>query len=107
MPAPLAIASPEGCQADSGRLPNGARRPLCVARAEPRQTEGCPPVRSLSFLKPPRSISPGEAVDTRRLQVVSWHVMFMSRGKVGPLRVDGAAPQGSSGKVGVRNGATR
>jgi hypothetical protein len=39
---------------------------------------------------------------TRRLQVVSWHVMFMSRGKVGPFRVDGTAHAGGSGKVGVR-----
>jgi hypothetical protein len=43
-----------------------------------------------------------EAVDTRKLQVVSWHVMFMSRGKVGPFRVDGSAHVGGSGKVGVR-----
>lgn len=28
---------------------------------------------------------------TRKLQVVSWHVMFMSRGKVGPFRVEGSA----------------
>lgn len=43
-----------------------------------------------------------EAVGTRKLQVVSWHVMFMSRGKVGPFRVDGTAHAGGSGKVGVR-----
>jgi hypothetical protein len=43
-----------------------------------------------------------DAVGTRRLQVVSWHVMFMSRGKVGPFRVDGTAHAGGSGKVGVR-----
>jgi len=43
-----------------------------------------------------------EAVGTRKLQVVSWHVMFMSRGKVGPFRVDGTAHVGGSGKVGVR-----
>jgi hypothetical protein len=42
------------------------------------------------------------AVGTRKLQVVSWHVMFMSRGKVGPFRVDGTAHPGGSGKVGVR-----
>jgi hypothetical protein len=28
--------------------------------------------------------------------------MFMSRGKVGPFRVDGTAHTGGSGKVGVR-----
>jgi hypothetical protein len=43
-----------------------------------------------------------DAVGTRRVQVVSWHVMFMSRGKVGPFRVDGTAHTGGSGKVGVR-----
>jgi hypothetical protein len=43
-----------------------------------------------------------DAVGTRKLQVVSWHVMFMSRGKVGPFRVDGTAHIGGSGKVGVR-----
>jgi hypothetical protein len=43
-----------------------------------------------------------DAVGTRRLQAVSWHVMFMSRGKVGPFRVDGTAHAGGSGKVGVR-----
>src|SRR6201991_4912135 len=42
------------------------------------------------------------AAGTRKLQVVSWHVMFMSRGKVGPFRVDGTAHVGGSGKVGVR-----
>jgi hypothetical protein len=43
-----------------------------------------------------------EAAGTRKLQVVSWHVMFMSRGKVGPFRVDGTAHLGGTGKVGVR-----
>jgi hypothetical protein len=43
-----------------------------------------------------------DAVGTRKLQVVSWHVMFMSRGKVGPFRVDGTAHVGGPGKVGVR-----
>jgi hypothetical protein len=43
-----------------------------------------------------------DAVGTRKLQVMSWHVMFMSRGKVGPFRVDGTAHVGGSGKVGVR-----
>ena len=43
-----------------------------------------------------------DAAGTRKLQVVSWHVMFMSRGKVGPFRVDGTAHGGGSGKVGVR-----
>lgn len=43
-----------------------------------------------------------DLVGTRKIQVVSWHVMFMSRGKVGPFRVDGTAHAGGSGKVGVR-----
>ncbi|WP_156297677.1 hypothetical protein [Mycobacterium paragordonae] len=43
-----------------------------------------------------------EAAGTRRLQVVSWHVMFMSRGKVGPFRVEGSAYPGGPGRVGVR-----
>jgi hypothetical protein len=43
-----------------------------------------------------------DAVGTSMLQVLSWHVMFMSRGKVGPFRVDGTAHVGGSGKVGVR-----
>src|ERR1700712_1986970 len=43
-----------------------------------------------------------DAVGTRKLQVVSWHVMFMSRGKVGPFRGDGSAHAGGSGKVGGR-----
>src|SRR6201999_294715 len=43
-----------------------------------------------------------QVAGTRKLQVVSWHVMFMSRGKVGPFRVDGTAHAGGSGKVGVR-----
>ena len=43
-----------------------------------------------------------EAVGTRKVQVVSWHVMFMSRGKVGPFRVEGTAHAGGPGRVGVR-----
>ncbi|WP_179469752.1 hypothetical protein [Mycolicibacterium vinylchloridicum] len=39
---------------------------------------------------------------TRRLQTVSWHVMFMARGKVGPFRVEGGAYVGGPNKVGVR-----
>jgi hypothetical protein len=38
---------------------------------------------------------------TRKVQVISWHVMFMSRGKVGPFRVEGTA-HGGGGRVGVR-----
>jgi hypothetical protein len=43
-----------------------------------------------------------DAAGTRKVQVVSWHVMFMSRGKVGPFRVEGTAHAGGPGRVGVR-----
>lgn len=43
-----------------------------------------------------------DVAGTRKLQVVSWHVMFMARGKVGPFRVEGTAHTGGTGKVGVR-----
>jgi hypothetical protein len=39
---------------------------------------------------------------TRKVQVISWHVMFMSRGKVGPFRVEGTAYAGGPGRIGVR-----
>src|SRR6201993_5116323 len=42
------------------------------------------------------------AVGTGKVQVVSWHVMFMSRGKAGPFRVEGTAHVGTTGRVGVR-----
>lgn len=43
-----------------------------------------------------------DVAGTKKLQVVSWHVMFMSRGKVGPFRVEGTAHRGGTGRVGVR-----
>ncbi len=43
-----------------------------------------------------------DVAGTRWLQVISWHVMFMSRGKVGPFRVEGSAHRGASQRVGVR-----
>jgi hypothetical protein len=43
-----------------------------------------------------------DVAGTRKMQVVSWHVMFMSRGKVGPFRVEGTAHTGGPGRVGVR-----
>jgi hypothetical protein len=43
-----------------------------------------------------------EFVGTDRLQMQSWHVMFLARGKVGPFRVDGEAVRGVDGTVGVR-----
>jgi acyl-coenzyme A thioesterase PaaI-like protein len=39
---------------------------------------------------------------TDRLQVESWHVMFLARGKTGPFRVDAEAVPGSGGRIGVR-----
>lgn len=38
---------------------------------------------------------------TDLLQIQSWHVMFLARGKVGPFRVDGEAYQGDD-RFGVR-----
>jgi hypothetical protein len=43
-----------------------------------------------------------DLVGSDRLQVRSWHVMFLARGKIGPFRVDGEAVRGSDGTVGVR-----
>jgi hypothetical protein len=39
---------------------------------------------------------------TDMLQMQTWHVMFLARGKVGPFRVDGEAVGGADGRVGVR-----
>jgi hypothetical protein len=43
-----------------------------------------------------------ELAGTRRLQVLSWHVMFMARGKTGPFRVEGSAYRAPESRVGVR-----
>lgn len=43
-----------------------------------------------------------ELVGSDRLQMRSWHVMFLARGKVGPFRVDSESAQGTDGTVGVR-----
>ena len=43
-----------------------------------------------------------ELVGTDRLQVRSWHVMFLARGKNGPFRVDCDAFRGADRQVGVR-----
>ena len=40
-------------------------------------------------------------VGTDLLQIESWHVMFLARGKVGPFRVEGQATRGAAGRVGV------
>jgi hypothetical protein len=39
--------------------------------------------------------------DTDRLQIESWHVMFLARGKVGPFRAEGEAFD-AGGRIGVR-----
>jgi len=43
-----------------------------------------------------------ELAGTDKLQMLSWHVMFLARGKVGPFRVEGEAVRGAAGKVGAR-----
>jgi hypothetical protein len=44
----------------------------------------------------------GGLVGTELLQMQTWHVMFLARGKTGPFRVDGEAVHGAADKVGVR-----
>jgi hypothetical protein len=39
---------------------------------------------------------------TDMLQALSWHVMFLARGKVGPFRVEVDAHRGAAGRVGTR-----
>ena len=43
-----------------------------------------------------------DLVGTDRLQMRSWHVMFLARGKAGPFRVEGEAASGMGDTVGVR-----
>ena len=43
-----------------------------------------------------------DLVGTNLLQMRSWHVMFLARGKAGPFRVEGEANTGTDGLVGVR-----
>jgi len=43
-----------------------------------------------------------DLVGTDMLQMRTWHVMFLARGKVGPFRVDGEAVRGATGVVGAR-----
>jgi hypothetical protein len=43
-----------------------------------------------------------QLVGTDRLQMQSWHVMFLARGKIGPFRADGEAATGTGGTVGAR-----
>jgi hypothetical protein len=39
---------------------------------------------------------------TDNLQMLSWHVMFLARGKVGPFRVDSEAMRGPKGRIAAR-----
>ncbi len=39
---------------------------------------------------------------TDKLQIESWHVMFLARGKSGPFPIHGEAFEGVDGKIGVR-----
>jgi hypothetical protein len=39
---------------------------------------------------------------TDALQIRSWHVMFLARGKVGPFRIEGDATRSPDGRIGVR-----
>ena len=41
-------------------------------------------------------------VGTDHIQMQSWHVMFLARGKVGPFRTEGRAVRGAGSTVGVR-----
>lgn len=43
-----------------------------------------------------------DLIGTDQVQMQAWHVMFLSRGKVGPFRVEGEAVRGGQGCVGVR-----
>jgi hypothetical protein len=43
-----------------------------------------------------------DVAGTRKLQIQSWHVMFLARGKLGPFRVEGTAYHAPSGLIGVR-----
>jgi hypothetical protein len=39
---------------------------------------------------------------TDHLQMQTWHVMFLARGKIGPFRVEGEPVPGADGRIGVR-----
>jgi hypothetical protein len=43
-----------------------------------------------------------DGADTDQLQLQSWHVMFVARGKVGPFRTDGEAFDSGDGSIGCR-----
>jgi hypothetical protein len=43
-----------------------------------------------------------EHAGTDQVQIESWQVMFVARGKVGPFRVTGEAYDGGQGRIGVR-----
>ncbi|OBK47443.1 hypothetical protein [Mycobacterium kubicae] len=108
------VAGTELVIEDSPELP-----PLWAAFGAAKRADGhwvLPPL-SVEFASPDAALHIGpqhvvletaatdlaaEVAGTRKLQVISWHVMFMARGKTGPFRVEGTAHAGGAGRVGVR-----
>ncbi len=92
-----------------GRRSGASRRDDGYWTLPPLSTELASPDAAL-HIGPQHVVLETAAIDfaadragTRRLQVVSWHVMFMARGKVGPFRAEGSAYVGGGpNKVGVR-----
>ena len=82
------------------------RRPLDPARARDRagvtRRGRCTSGRSTSCWRRRAIDAAAELVGTDLLQIQSWHVMFLARGKVGPFRVEGEADRAGDGRVGVR-----
>ncbi|OBF17354.1 hypothetical protein A5725_23535 [Mycobacterium kubicae] len=108
------VAGTELVIEDSPELP-----PLWAAFGAAKRADGhwvLPPL-SVEFASPDAALHIGpqhvvletaatdlaaEVAGTRKLQVISWHVMFMARGKTGPFRVEGTAHADGAGRVGVR-----
>lgn len=100
--------------ADSPDLP-----PLWQAFGAERRADGhwCLPLLSDELSSPDAALHLGpqhvvletaamslaaDVAGTDQLQMASWHVMFMARGKVGPFRVSGEAMHGPAGSIAVR-----
>ena len=60
----------------------------------PLRTPPCTSGRSTSLLETAAIDLAADLVGTDRLQMQTWHVMFLARGKIGPFRVDGEAVRG-------------
>jgi len=86
--APLSISSPEG------------------AVGSDRETVPNPVIHSCQILDPGHDVRRIEVVESESLhlglQMRSWHVMFLARGKVGPFRADAEAFRGTEHTVGAR-----